>query len=270
MRICAAAVISAFFLLSSTLSVSAQQSSTVNRDQIIAEALYAFAREESRKQLISKALEDLELSMNTLVTDDERSLDERDLKIKQALERLESAQITVPDDFSDGDFEPDPENIPSRPPIVIRGQLRNEVAARMYTSSQITKFKNQLQLTATGELIPSVRYRVSGRALPRRRLRSLCHCGRAVPDGHPRSPARRGHGARPLHPRVRRQPRHRLQPDGRRLPRRRRRARRPCPRRHAVPPGLRRRLRPRLRAVGRALRRRPRCRARFCRRRAAA
>jgi hypothetical protein len=150
------------FLLGSCSSLWAQEH---NRVLVVEQALDDFDKKDSsgrREETIQKALEAFEMSHMAVAESDEESLTARDMKIIKALQRLEQAQVQPPNEFPEIDVVP--EKIRVKPPMTLRGQLRSEVAARLYSPSQLTKFKNQLSLTATGELVPSIRYRISGRA----------------------------------------------------------------------------------------------------------
>ncbi len=93
----------------------------------------------------------------------------RDIKIRNTLENLERLQLQ-PQERNSGEIEMpsdateySPEDLVAKPSVTIQGNIRFEVAHHIYSPSEFTKIKNQLSLTARGELSPALRYRISGR-----------------------------------------------------------------------------------------------------------
>ncbi len=108
----------------------------------------------SREEIIERSLEYYE---NQAVL--------RDLKIKDALENFEhqdlEAQEEPPEYFEDMEFPP--QEVLSRPTMVVQGSLCSQVAHHLYSPSEFSKIKNQLSLTARGEFSKAIRYRLSAR-----------------------------------------------------------------------------------------------------------
>ncbi len=108
----------------------------------------------SRDQLITQRLEYFE-----------HQADLRELKIKEALDDFEQSQTSQSQESTARwpETQNPPKEISYSPTMVIQGSARFEVAHHIYRPLEFTKIKNQISLTARGEITADLRYRISGK-----------------------------------------------------------------------------------------------------------
>lgn len=172
MKKCGIYILMTFFLF---CVPSWAQEDLNDRDMKIAQALKDFEMSWEESGEVQETVAPLDWEAEDNQDEDllGKDLSQRVSRIKDALEKLEQAQLPL-DEESDEDVDienveeyPDestlsPEESSYEPSMVIHGSFRNEIAHHIYKPYKFSKFNNQFALSARGEILPSVRYRISG------------------------------------------------------------------------------------------------------------